>query len=821
MPPNRDQLLQSAEKAVAKGRLDSALKDYLRVLDENPKDISTLNKVGDLYVRMNRPADSIPFFIRIADFYARDGFFLKAIAIFKKINKIDPARLEVYDRLADLYHKQGLTQDARSQYQVLADHYQKSNKPEEAIAAYKKMTTVDPNDLKIQVRLADLYRSHKQIDQAVMQYGLIGSMLLRRGAHDEAAAVFQRALELSPNDAGIQRNLVRSLLAQKNPTAAIAILKAAPRTADTMALLAEAQLEMGQKGDAAHSVEQAMALDARHEGARVLLCQFRLAEESYDQALAAVASLVDAAVASKDAARAAGLLAPILLADPSHRGALQKMAVVREAEGNAAEAARVRLSLAREDESHGEIASAIKNYQLVLRAVPGQPDAIARLGELAPSVPLPPGAAAAPRSPESGQSALAAGAPGHTEAAGEVSAPTQSAEDQEIETLVVEAEVFAKYGLADKAIERLRTLVRRRPDLVRARQRLVDLMVESQNPALKQEAEALAETFRREGRVQEAEALLARVAQAGMPSAPREPAAPARATARELAFDEFEIEPLSAPPLSEPEPVADFIDESSRLSDPGIPIAKAEPPEAPVAAAAETHRQTPAVPHASVDSEFVAYEELESLLEEEMQKAGQTPPAAQAPAPAVEEQNLFADEQQFFNLAEELEKELAEEAPPPLAPVMAGPEGEASLEEIFREFKKGVEQQLSAEDYETHFNLGIAYKEMGLIDEAIGEFQLASKDANRTVECCSMLGLCFLEKGMPQLAIKWYQKGLETSGIPETATIGLLYDLACVYQSAGETELAYRTFLEVYGFNTNYRDVIHRVKELEGVKKNS
>jgi len=822
MAPNRDQLLQSAEKAAAKGRLDSALKDYLRVLDDNPKDISTLNKVGDLYVRMNRPADSIPFFIRIADFYARDGFFLKAIAIYKKINKIDPARLEVYDRLADLYHKQGLTQDARSQYQVLADHYLKGNKPDEAIAAYKKMTTVDPNDLKIQVRLADLYRSNKQIDQAVMQYGLIGSMLLRRGAHDEAAAVFQRALELSPNDAGIQKNLVRSLLAQKNPTAAVAILKAAPRTADTMALLAESQLAMGQKGDAAHSVQQAMALDAGHEGARVLLCQFRLAEESYDQALAAVAPLVDAAVASKDVARAAGLLAPILQADPSHRGTLQKMATVREAEGNAAEAARLRLSLAREDESHGEIASAVKNYQLVLRAVPGQPDAIARLGELAPSVALPPGAAGAPRLPESGRSPLAAGAPGGAEAAAEVSAPAQSAEDQEIETLVVEAEVFAKYGLADKAIERLRTLVRRRPDLLRARQRLVDLMVESQNPALNQEAEALAETLRREGRVQEAEALLARVAKAAMPPAPREPAAPVRATAREVAFDEFEIEPSPAPPLSEPEPepVTDFVDESTRLSDPGIPIAKAQPPAPPVAASAGTHRETPAAPYSSMDSEFVAYEELESLLEEEMQKAGEAPPAARPPAPAVEEQNLFADEQQFFNLAEELEKELAEEAPPPVAPVMAGPEGEASLEEIFREFKKGFEQQLSAEDYETHFNLGIAYKEMGLIDEAIGEFQLASKDANRTVECCSMLGLCFLEKGMPQLAVKWYRKGLETPGIPETATIGFLYDLACVYQSAGETELAYSTFLEVYGFNTNYRDVVHRVKELEGVKKN-
>jgi hypothetical protein len=109
---------------------------------------------------------------------------------------------------------------------------------------------------------------------------------------------------------------------------------------------------------------------------------------------------------------------------------------------------------------------------------------------------------------------------------------------------------------------------------------------------------------------------------------------------------------------------------------------------------------------------------------------------------------------------------------------------------------------------------------MGLIDEAIGEFQLASKDPGRVVECCSMLGLCFLEKGMPQLAVKWYRKGMETPNIKENESVGLLYDLACVYQSIGETDLAYKTFLEVYGLNTNYRDIVSRVRELEAVKKN-
>src|SRR3979490_2252181 len=104
---------------------------------------------------------------------------------------------------------------------------------------------------------------------------------------------------------------------------------------------------------------------------------------------------------------------------------------------------------------------------------------------------------------------------------------------------------------------------------------------------------------------------------------------------------------------------------------------------------------------------------------------------------------------------------------------------------------------------------------MGPVDAAIGEFQLASKDPARAVECCSMLGHCFLEKGMPQLAIKWFRKGLETPVIRAAETAGMLYDLAAVYQDTGDMDQAYKTFQEVYGLNANYRDVVRRVKDLE------
>ena len=104
--------------------------------------------------------------------------------------------------------------------------------------------------------------------------------------------------------------------------------------------------------------------------------------------------------------------------------------------------------------------------------------------------------------------------------------------------------------------------------------------------------------------------------------------------------------------------------------------------------------------------------------------------------------------------------------------------GDASLADIFREFQKGVDKQLGKEDYETRYNLGIAYKEMGLVDEAIAEFQLAAKDEARLLECASMLGICFLEKGMPKLAVKWFEKGLAAPGRTDEEYQGLRYDLA-------------------------------------------
>jgi pilus assembly protein FimV len=879
MAATREQILQSAEKLLSRGKLDQALKEYLRVLEDNAKDISTLNKVGDLYVRMNRQQESIPYFSRIADHYAKDGFFLKAIAIYKKINKIDPAQLDVYDKLAELYHKQGLVQDSRSQYQVLADHYQKNNKVKDAIAVYKKMATIDATDLRIQARLADLYRAANQKDEAVMQYGLIGSMLLKRGAHDEAAQVFQKALELSPDDVETQKNLVRSLLAQKNTDAAMAVLRAAPRTAESLALFAEAQLEMGQRAEAVRTAEQALALDADAEAPRLFLSRLRLQEQSPDKAVSVLTPLVEKATGRREFARAAEYLEPVFSIDAHNASALETLAKVQEAEGNRTGLAKTHTTLGELAEKRNDPATASAHYRRALEADPSFSSAATRLQSIgaAPEAP-PPGpakpAAAVAAEPEYQELVIdledsaavhapqpkvptiefeddASAAPEPTPApepppmpASVAAAPpaappvpepqappaTQGApgtggDDAQLETLIVEAEVFAKYGLTDKAIERLLSLTRKRPDLLKARERLVELLSESTNPALGREAESLAAAYGDAGRPADAQRVLAMAGiaakSAASAAAAPPPAAdvwieappaappPAPPAGMDVDFEEFDVAPSAPPPAHHAPPV---------LPEDAIDFTEAEGP------APAFEKLTTPEPQQPAEKEFVSFEQLGNLLEDEMQKAEEEPaaPIAETPeVPAVAEENLFSDEQKFFNLAEELEKELSDEILPDDAADISAPQGEVSLEEIFREFKKGVEQQLSAEDYETHYNLGIAYKEMGLVDEAIGEFQLASKDVGRAVECCSMLGHCFLEKGMPQLAVKWFRKGLETPAISPIETAGMLYDLGTVYQDTGDWELAIKTFQEVSALNRNYRDVARRVKDLEAVRKNS
>jgi tetratricopeptide (TPR) repeat protein len=168
--------------------------------------------------------------------------------------------------------------------------------------------------------------------------------------------------------------------------------------------------------------------------------------------------------------------------------------------------------------------------------------------------------------------------------------------------------------------------------------------------------------------------------------------------------------------------------------------------------------------------------------------------------------------------------------PPELIPYMSAA-GEAAAEpemaltpSVFGDLLQSFEQELSApqhedNDPETHFNLGIAFREMGLLDEAIGELQKVCKMADkglskaRAQDAYIWLATCFVEKSVPEASFKWFLRALE--GAPdEESRIALNYELASAYESAGRKREALDHFMEVYGVNIDYRDVASRIRHL-------
>jgi tetratricopeptide (TPR) repeat protein len=142
---------------------------------------------------------------------------------------------------------------------------------------------------------------------------------------------------------------------------------------------------------------------------------------------------------------------------------------------------------------------------------------------------------------------------------------------------------------------------------------------------------------------------------------------------------------------------------------------------------------------------------------------------------------------------------------------------------MFGELKQELEHDAASgtdEDPETHYNLGVAFREMGLLDEAIGELQKVCQFVDRghtfpnLMQAYTWLAQCFIEKGMPEVAVRWYEKALKLPNLEQETRTALHYELASALESSGNNPAALSNFLEVYSSNIDYRDVAERIKAL-------
>lgn len=180
----------------------------------------------------------------------------------------------------------------------------------------------------------------------------------------------------------------------------------------------------------------------------------------------------------------------------------------------------------------------------------------------------------------------------------------------------------------------------------------------------------------------------------------------------------------------------------------------------------------------------------------------------------LEQTPFFGDEKEpeleGFDLAHELEGELGSE--------MSTEETFSecpSFDDLFTEFKKGVEREVRLDDYQAHYDLGIAYREMGLFDDAIGELMTAKLDPEKEADCFNLIGLCYIKKGNMDNAIKSFITGLKSPQISVEGAMELSYELAVAYEMIGKKEEALRVFGRIKSNDSDYRDVEQRIFEIE------
>src|SRR5258708_8619612 len=126
--------------------------------------------VGEVYIRQGETFQAIDYFERLAQIFVGDGFLTKAIAVYKRIAKLAPEEIRPLEKLADLYVQQGVMSEARPLFLQLAEIHLKNNRQPEAVGLLKKLLQAEPDNLRIQVRLADLYQAMGQTRKAIQPY---------------------------------------------------------------------------------------------------------------------------------------------------------------------------------------------------------------------------------------------------------------------------------------------------------------------------------------------------------------------------------------------------------------------------------------------------------------------------------------------------------------------------------------------------------------------------------------------------------------------------------------------------------------------------
>src|ERR1041384_8352496 len=221
---DKNKVMESAPKLIGKGQFDKAVKEYQRILEVDPDDVRVLQKLAELYQKMNRKAEAADCFEKVAKTYSQQGFYLKAVALYKQVLKVID-RVEVNVRLAELYQQLGLVGDATKEWQTVSAYYDKIGDSKASLDTLKKLVDLDPDNVASRIRLGEQYARQENVAEAVAELRRAAQYLQRNSRQDDYVRVVERISHLDASDAGLAKELANHYLSKGDSKRALAKLQ--------------------------------------------------------------------------------------------------------------------------------------------------------------------------------------------------------------------------------------------------------------------------------------------------------------------------------------------------------------------------------------------------------------------------------------------------------------------------------------------------------------------------------------------------------------------------------------------------------------------
>ena len=724
-------VLKAAEKFLSQGKINSAIKEYRQIVDNDADDLTTLNMLGDLYVRAGKKEEAVSCFERIAQHYSTQEFNLKAIAMYKKIERLRTRDPIIALKLAELYATEGLVHDARAQYLVVADAYTRSGDNKRTLEILHKIADLDPNNTEIRLKLADGYLKENMRRDAAAAFIQAANRLHQIASEDKALDAYNKALQLVNDDREALRGMLEAHIARGTADEAAEVLERVVETNEEdnelVSMLARAYIEAEDPKGAEHATSLLMKQDGTNYPQFLPVTRLYLKQGEVDETIRILSTIIERMLAGREERELLEIVNQVLDHNPDHVAALKMLVRIHWWQRDM-DALRLSLERLAEAAEASELVDE-ERYALtqLVRLAPDEQRYLERLNLLGGL---------------------------QEETAEDFSAPLEPESD------VPQFETFAVVQDEDELA----------PDAA-------------------------------------------------------------------VTFEEFETNESPGPTFSDPAmsfadlnedvPATDFQEVDFNI------VASTDKPAVAVETGpAEGERLENMMRQELESVDFyiaqgyadIAIDTLEMLerqfgpnaeiqsRREKLAARNQQPPATEA---AVFE---FGGVEEVPATPAPYATLIGDDGIGPTKP--AAPGIDAGLAELFEEFRVAEEGDEVREDYETHYNMGTAYKEMDLMDEAIQEFQNAvglvkpADGTSRFLQCCNMLGHCFINKGMPEAAVLWFKKGLQAPGHTEDEYQALRYELASAYEQLGDLKQAREFYTEVYGVDVSYREVAQKLSQL-------